>query len=128
MITIVSDDLINGSYNLRLRGNATTLGTDEVPLPMAAELRQNYPNPVTAAGSGQTSYTFVLPSRMQATLSLYDMSGREVQRVADGHFGAGSHVLTARLSSLPSGSYRAVLHATDGTSVIRRSVMTVIAR
>jgi photosystem II stability/assembly factor-like uncharacterized protein len=128
VIIIVSDDLVNGSYNLRLRGNATTLGAGDAPPPLAAILRQNYPNPVTVAAGGKTAYTFVLPSRMQASLSLYDMSGREVLSVADGQFGAGSHTLSARLSSLPSGSYRAVLHATDGISVIRRSVMTVIAR
>jgi photosystem II stability/assembly factor-like uncharacterized protein len=125
-ITIVSDDLVNGSYTLRLRGNATTLETGTLPIPTEVALRQNYPNP--AASGTMTVFTLDLPARMRASIVLFDIHGREVLRLADGEFEAGRHAITARLGTLARGSYHALLLATDGRTTVRRSVMTVVTR
>ena len=93
VITIASDDLVNSSYELQLHGNATTLGAEDAPAPAAILLSQNYPNPVSLATSAQTVYAFTLPARMAVTMSLYDLQGREVLRVADGEYAAGRHEL-----------------------------------
>ncbi len=127
-ITIASDDLVNSSYELQLHGNATTLGAEDAPAPAAILLSQNYPNPVSLATSAQTVYAFTLPARMAVTMSLYDLQGREVLRVADGEYAAGRHELRAQLSALPSGSYRAVLTARDGRHERQSQVSTVIIR
>ena len=126
-ITIVSDDLVNGSHDLRLRGNATTLGTDVLPVAGPVALRQNYPNPVSRA-SGRTLFTVDIPSTMTLRLTVHDMLGREVQRIVDTRFSAGSHEIAADLSALPSGSYRVRLVARDGQSSVSRSVLTIVTR
>lgn len=126
VITIISDDLVNGTYALRLRGNATTLGTGDLPVPTEVALRQNYPNPVM--DGTMTSFTLDLPTRMRASLALFDIHGREVLRLADGEFEAGSHTVAARLGALARGSYYALLLATDGRTTVRRSVMTIVTR
>jgi hypothetical protein len=128
VITIASDDLVNGSYDLRLHGNATTLDVEETPAPNALMLSQNYPNPVSLRASGQTVYAFTLPESMAVTVTLHDMQGREVLRIADGVYPGGQHQLRAQLSALPSGSYRAILTAGNGRRQVRSQVTTLIVR
>lgn len=128
VITIVSDDLVNSSYDMRLRGNATTLDVDGASSPARFQLQQNYPNPVPLSENGRTMYTIVLPQPMIVTLTLHDLQGREVLRVADGQFAAGRNDLGADLSALSSGSYRAVLTARSGGTQLQTQVMTVVIR
>ena len=126
-ITIVSDDLVKGSYDLPLRGNATTLGTGETAIPRQLTLEQNYPNPVTAGG-GMTQFTVNVSAATALRLSVYDLQGRELIRVADARFDAGRHVFSADLSALPSGSYRVLLRAGEGGTAMHRGITTIIAR
>ncbi|MBR9979233.1 MAG: choice-of-anchor D domain-containing protein [Bacteroidetes bacterium] len=127
-MTILSDDLVNSSHELQLRGNATTLSVDQIPTPGKILLTQNYPNPVSTDGNGFTHYTVHLPGPMSLQLLLYDMQGREVLRVAEGYYSAGEHVFSAMIGDLPSGSYQAVLTAGDIGTNMYRKVTTVILR
>lgn len=127
VITVVSDDLVNGSYDIVLRGNATTLGIEAPALASDVVLQQNYPNPVRR-GDGQTLYTVTIPTAMGLRLTVHDMQGREMLRVADTRFDAGSHVIPADLSDLPSGSYRVSLITRDEQTSVHRSVMTIVTR
>ncbi|MBE0642842.1 MAG: choice-of-anchor D domain-containing protein [Bacteroidetes bacterium] len=127
VITIGSDDLVNSSYDLRLHGNATTLGVDDAPNARAVQLAQNYPNPVSLVSTGQTVYTVTLPSAMLVTLALFDLQGREVLRIAEGLFSAGRHEIMAQLAALPSGSYLAILTAGNAPTQ-QQQVTTIIVR
>lgn len=127
VITVTSDDLVNASYDIVLRGNATTLDA-EAPVPVSdVILRQNYPNPLRR-GDGHTLYTVTIPTAMSLRLTVHDMQGREVQHIADARFDAGSHLIPADLSGLPSGSYRVSLIARGARTAVLRSVLTIITR
>ncbi|MFH1680434.1 MAG: FlgD immunoglobulin-like domain containing protein, partial [Candidatus Eisenbacteria bacterium] len=59
------------------------------PAPFALRLDPNRPNPFNP----RTSLVFSLSKESRARLSIYDVSGRLVQNVADGVFAAGSHTV-----------------------------------
>ena len=74
---------------------------DGVPSDYA--LAQNYPNPFNPS----TQIRFALPVASTASLSVYDVQGREVAALVRGHLSAGIHSVTLDASSLqlPSGVY-----------------------
>ena len=55
-------------------------------LPIAYALMQNYPNPFNPA----TTISFDLPVAGKVSLKIYDILGREVATLIDGHSSAGS--------------------------------------
>ena len=68
-------------------------------LPEVFSLSQNYPNPFNrSAQSSQqnlaTSIRFGLPEATQVQLVIFDLMGREVQRLADQPMTAGYHEMT----------------------------------
>lgn len=81
----------------------------------------NAPNPFDAA----TEITCFLPRAGAVTLKVYDILGRDVATLADGHRSAGLHTMhfDARQYALPAGSYLAVL-AADGALRSRRMLFT----
>lgn len=64
-------------------------------------LNGSFPNPA----AGTTYVRFVLPEAAAVSLRLYDVSGRALRTVLDGHFHAGSHQAALDLGGLPSGKY-----------------------
>jgi hypothetical protein len=70
-------------------------------LPKRHELRQNYPNPV----SGTTAIEFSLPAAGRAMLCVYDVTGREVVKLANGERTAGVHRVVFDASKLAAGTY-----------------------
>ncbi|HMB90882.1 MAG TPA: T9SS type A sorting domain-containing protein, partial [Rhodothermales bacterium] len=64
-------------------------------------LEANYPNPFNPV----TTIRFGLPENAAVTLVVYDMLGREVQRLVDGSVTAGMHTVTFEAVDLPSGMY-----------------------
>ncbi len=87
------------------------------PLPERAELAQNYPNPFNPS----TTVTFSLPAEQEAALIVTDALGREVRRLAEGRFAAGTHALRFDAAGLSSGVYRLLLRA--GGAVKSRSML-----
>ena len=57
-------------------------------IPLAFALPQNYPNPFTAS----TNIRFDLPERSRVTITIYDVTGREVANLVDGPVEPGAHV------------------------------------
>ena len=77
-------------------------GTGEVlSIPTHYSLAQNYPNPFNPS----TKIEFSLPRATQATLSIYDLLGREVQTLLNKELAAGYHEITFDAINLPSGIY-----------------------
>lgn len=66
-----------------------------------------FPNPFNPSAT----LSFSLPHAARATLTVYDVTGREVQVLHDGVLDAGEHHFTFNGSSLPSGLYFARLHS-----------------
>ncbi|GAB5520972.1 MAG: hypothetical protein RhofKO_32230 [Rhodothermales bacterium] len=89
----------------------------EVEAPEATiELATNYPNPFRS----QTALRFTLPEPAVATLTVYDLLGREVERLADGQHGAGMHQYTWTPDALPAGLY--VYRLQTGSTTLSRTL------
>lgn len=73
------------------------------------------PNPILSFTSSATLH-FILPKSEYITLTLYDISGREVRRIWGGEMGAGEHDVPFERGSLPAGVYFYRLATPDGAT------------
>jgi hypothetical protein len=90
------------------------------PIPRQFALHQNYPNPFNPA----TTINYDLPVAGHATLIVYDLLGRELIRLVEGHADAGYYQTvwqgrSANGGELPSGIYLVRLAATGHSQVIK---------
>ena len=76
-----------GVYRRHLPDPGTAVAIGPARLPTAALLSQNYPNPFNAG----TVLRCTLPHRARASLTIYDMLGQPVRRLASGTLEAGQH-------------------------------------
>ena len=99
----------NAATDLAGNGNtasSTIIGPTQ-PAGQPFQLSSNYPNPFNPT----TLLSFSLQESMPVKLVVYDMAGREVARLADGEFPAGSHEVRFDGSHLASGVYYFMLTA-----------------
>ena len=61
----------------------------------------NYPNPFTSA----TTIRYLLPEELDVEIMLYDITGRKVQVLYEGHEEAGEHTLDIILYDMVAGTY-----------------------
>ena len=89
-------------------------------LPERLDLSQNYPNPFNP----QTTIDYSLAQGANVRLAIYDMMGREVEVLVNGHRPAGKHTVRFDASHLASGSYlyriRTEAHTTTKTMTLHR--------
>ena len=64
-------------------------------------LHAAYPNPFNPTAE----IGFDLPEATDVRLAVYDVTGREVTRLAEGPMGAGTHRVRFEAAGLPSGVY-----------------------
>lgn len=102
-------NLESGKYAYRLRqvdynGNYEYFelsGEVFVGIPGRFNLSQNYPNPFNPS----TTINFDLPYDSKVSITLFDISGREVARLVNDARTAGYHSVAFNASSLSSGTY-----------------------
>lgn len=98
----------------------SVLGVDPYSvIPKTFELNQNYPNPFNP----DTKIKFGLPKEVNVKLSVYDVSGRQVELLADQNFNAGTYEITWNASSYSSGVYFYKLE-TEGFSETKKMILT----
>ena len=85
------------------RGRFITTDVDNhfSPLPQTAQLAQNYPNPFNPV----TTIGFRIFGREFVSLRVYDMLGREVERLIHEKRDAGEHSIEWNAANLPTGVY-----------------------
>jgi hypothetical protein len=91
--------------------------------PLAFSLEQNYPNPFNPV----TTIRFTLPEAGQATLSVYDITGRRVATLVDGFLERGDHHVlfdAHEAQNVSSGVYLYRLATSSGGKQTRK--MTVL--
>lgn len=88
--------------------------------PYVFALKPAYPNPFNPA----TQLAFTLPQAGKATLTVYDVLGREVARLVDGRMDAGRHTVTwdATGSTVASGTYFCRLES-DGQMAVQKLIL-----
>ncbi len=101
-------DLEPGLHAFRLRQNDIDGGhrysevlTVEVEMAESFELGEAYPNPFNPS----TAIRFSLREAGEASLSVFDVTGRMVRALASGSFEAGTHEFVFHADDLPSGLY-----------------------
>jgi hypothetical protein len=70
-------------------------------IPAESALHQNYPNPFNP----RTALSFQLSAVGLVKLRIFDVLGREVERLVDGERAAGPHTVQWDASARPSGVY-----------------------
>lgn len=88
-------------------------------LPTTFSLEQNYPNPFNPT----TQITYQLPEQSQVTLSVYDMTGRQVATLINENVSAGTHTVNFDASNLSSGVYMYRLNT--GTTMLTRKLTLI---
>lgn len=88
----------SGVYRIPI---SVATSTEDLSTPSAVALQQNYPNPFTS----RTSIRYTLPRSGSVRLVVYDVLGREVERLRDGMQAAGSHEISFGRGALSTGVY-----------------------
>jgi len=77
--------------------------------PFSFQLEQNYPNPFNPV----TTISYLLPSRSEIRLTIYNILGEEITRLFDGIQSVGLHRITWDASGVSSGIYFYRIQAGD---------------
>jgi hypothetical protein len=93
-------------------------GVDEQPAPAHFALAQNYPNPFNPS----TMIEYSVPRTGNVTLTVFDLSGREVKTLIRGTQESGLHRVTFDGTGLASGVYLYRL-STESQTAIRKFVL-----
>lgn len=101
-------------------GEPTSSEDEGNDLPETTQLLQNYPNPFNPT----TTIGFELSAPEQISLSVYDVTGRQVAQLADGKTrSAGTHQLHFDAEGLSSGLYLYRLQLGSGETFTRRMML-----
>lgn len=88
-------------------------------IPKEYSLSQNYPNPFNP----KTIIRFALPDGGNTTITIFDISGKEVTRLIDGYMPAGYHSVTWNAGNSASGLYLYRISSGDFVKTMKMAVM-----
>ena len=104
---------------LELEIPESTSVEEENTLAQKLSLSQNYPNPFNPV----TNIPFALSNTGHVTITVYDITGRKIETLADRQFSTGTHSVSWNASSVASGIYIYKMDY-DGTTMVKS--MTLI--
>lgn len=110
------DDVVQAFYNINLNVGVNTIST---VVPEKFNLNQNYPNPFNPS----TKINFDISKSGFTSLTIYDMTGKEVTKLVNQNLNAGSYEYDFNALNLPSGIYFYKLSSADFTSVKKMSLI-----
>jgi predicted outer membrane repeat protein len=95
--------IVNGSIDIGAYEFSPPVGVAEHGggIVQAMVLHQNYPNPFNPT----TTIRFDLPEEQVVQLTVFNLLGQEVARLAEGRYAAGVHSVKADFHTFPSGVY-----------------------
>ncbi len=102
-----------------LRGEYVLNVNEEDYSPIEFGLGNPYPNPFNST----SKINFALEAAGNATLVLYDLSGREVMQISNGSFTAGNHSVMLQADALSAGMY--ILRLEAGVQTDSRKIVLV---
>jgi hypothetical protein len=89
------------------------------PLPSQIILYPNYPNPFNP----NTRIRFFLPSPMHVFVAIYDITGKEVERLVDSYLRSGEHTRIWEPRDKSTGVY--ICRLQGGTTVLSQKILLV---
>ena len=89
--------------------------------PAAAQLQQSYPNPVGAMNNARIALSVLRGTH--ATLTVYDMAGRQVAVLFDTDLREGIYTVDFNAAGLPAGSYEYTLKTAGHTERRRLQIV-----
>ena len=95
------------------------LVTNQVTMPTVYSLEQNYPNPF----NNQTVVSYSIPTSSLVRLTVYDITGREVESLVTGQMSRGYHEVVWDAKNMGSGVYFVRMEAGDFVQT-RKIVLT----
>ena len=101
---VVDESLFAAAYSAfdSILSGSIFSGIDLVDtVPTAFALSQNYPNPFNPS----TTISFAILESGQASVTVYDVAGRQVAELANEFLSAGTYKIDWNASNLPSGTY-----------------------
>ncbi len=117
-----------------LRGIHTTTGGDPVwitaieqisnEIPKEFKLFQNYPNPFNP----NTKIKFQLTKRSYAEITIYDITGRRIQKLLNDELNAGEYEIDFNASGLSSGTYSYKLTVNNGKEVFTETKKMILIK
>lgn len=99
-----------------IRNRLTDLDSNDLPSELL--LNQNYPNPFNPV----TNINFNIPEASFVNLSIYDLSGKQVDELVNTNLAAGSYNRSFNAANLPSGVYIYRLNA-NGVILTRKMIL-----
>jgi hypothetical protein len=97
----VCDAADNDCDGLTDEGGVCALDVEERRIPERFALEPTHPNPFR----GKTTLHFDLPADARVTLEVFDIGGRRVAQLVNGHVPAGQHTVEFDASGLGGGLY-----------------------
>ncbi|MBD3383901.1 T9SS type A sorting domain-containing protein [candidate division KSB1 bacterium] len=97
-VTVDVNSAVNFSVTFE---SSSTAVADWSKNPQVYKLEQNYPNPYNPT----TTIIFSLEKPGSATMTIYDVLGKEMFTLFEKHFTAGEHEINLNASDLPTGVY-----------------------
>ena len=88
-------------------------------LPLGFMKIEAFPNPFNPI----TEITYTIPLSGEVSLTIYDIRGREVEKLIEGQQSPGKHTITWNAENLPSGLYFARLSTANGRVQTRKLVL-----
>ncbi len=104
----------------RFRNLVNDASEQQNNVPLDFSVSSAFPNPFNS----NTSVVFGLPRSSDITVTVHDMAGRQVARLAHGIFRSGHHKFNWNASRMPSGIYIIKCEA-DGKSIAMRKVLLI---
>jgi len=87
--------------------------------PSAFALSQNFPNPFNPT----TTIPFDLPEKSRVRLSLTNVLGKEMRKIADGEYAAGHHQIVLNAADLAAGIYLYKIETESYTGVKKLAII-----
>ena len=91
----------NDAFILEFESSSIGIQPVGTQIPLSFNLKQNYPNPFNPV----TNIEFDIPKSGYISLTVYDITGREVSSLVNGKLQPGTYEVTFKADYLPSGIY-----------------------